>query len=50
MADENPRDVAQEVWRWMVLMALLIACLTAYFRYAPKVPPVIEPIRSAESS
>lgn len=47
MTDENARDNAREVWRWLVLAALLFACLAAYFLYAPSVPPAIHPAENA---
>jgi hypothetical protein len=49
MTDENARASAGEVWRWLVLTALLLACLAGYFLYAPRVPPVIHPAKSAET-
>jgi hypothetical protein len=50
MADENARDAGRDLWRWLILAALLLACLVAYFLYAPRVPPAIQPARSVEST
>jgi uncharacterized BrkB/YihY/UPF0761 family membrane protein len=46
MADEKARDVGRDLWRWLILAALLVAGLTAYFLYAPRVPPVVHPAQS----
>ena len=49
MNEDNVRDSAREVWRWLALAALLFACLAAYFLYAPRVPPVILPAQTTEA-
>ena len=49
MADEIARDAGREIWRWVILAALLVACLTSYFLFASRVPPVITPAQSAET-
>jgi uncharacterized BrkB/YihY/UPF0761 family membrane protein len=49
MSDENARDTGRDLWRWLILAALLFACLTAYFLYAPRVPPVVHPAQNAET-
>jgi hypothetical protein len=49
MADENARDTGHDLWRWLVLAALLVACLVGYFLYASKVPPAIRPAQNAEA-
>jgi hypothetical protein len=46
MSDENPRMSGREIGRWLALLALLLACLTAYFLYAPRVPPAIVPAQT----
>jgi hypothetical protein len=48
MSDENPRDAWRDLWRWLILAALLLASVTAYFLYARRVPPAIQPARSVE--
>jgi hypothetical protein len=37
------------MWRWVILAALLLACLAAYFLYAPRVPPVLHPAENTET-
>jgi hypothetical protein len=48
MAEENVRASRRELGRWIVLAALLVACLVAYFVYAPRVPPALRPILHTE--
>ncbi|HEY7682791.1 MAG TPA: hypothetical protein VH879_09125 [Gemmatimonadales bacterium] len=43
MSDENPRMSGKEIGRWVILAALIVACLAAYFLYSPRVPTVIRP-------
>jgi hypothetical protein len=50
MADENPHDSMRGFWRWIVLAALLLASLGAYYIYAPRVPPVIFPAQEVSGS
>jgi hypothetical protein len=42
-----PEEIAgvrrREVLRWAAMAALLVACLTAYFVYAPEVRPPLAP-------
>jgi uncharacterized BrkB/YihY/UPF0761 family membrane protein len=50
MADENPHESVHGLWRWVVLAALLLASLAAYYIYAPRVPPVISPAQEVGGS
>lgn len=43
MHEDNVRLTGAEMARWVVMAALLVACLVAYFVYAPRVPPAIRP-------
>jgi hypothetical protein len=43
MNEDNVRMTSGEFTRWVVLALLLGASLTAYFVYAPRVPPAIHP-------
>jgi hypothetical protein len=49
MSDENVRLTGGEILRWIILAALLVACLAAYFVYAPRVPPAIRPAAEVDS-
>lgn len=49
MAEETVRASGGELGRWLVLTVLLVACLVAYFVYAPRVPPAIRPLMQSES-
>jgi hypothetical protein len=49
MRDENAPASSSETGRWLVLLALLIASLAAYFALAGKVPTVVQsPISTTE--
>jgi hypothetical protein len=43
MNEDNVRLTGGELTRWLVLGLLLVACLAAYFIYAPRVPPAVRP-------
>jgi hypothetical protein len=47
MNEDNVRLTGGELARWTILAILLIASLVAYFVYAPRVPPAIQPPASA---
>jgi hypothetical protein len=43
MNEDNVRLTGGELTRWVILAALLVASLAAYFIYAPRVAPAIRP-------
>jgi len=43
MTEDNVRLTGREIIRWVILGILVVACLVAYFVYAPRVPPAIRP-------
>jgi hypothetical protein len=49
MSEENVRLTGREMTRWLILAALLIGCLAAYFVYASRVPPAIGTSPPSES-
>ncbi len=42
MSDENAPASSSETGRWVVLLALLIVCIAAYFMVAHQVPVVVQ--------
>ncbi len=50
MTEENERVTRVELGRWLVLGLLLLACLVAYFLYAPRVRPLIQPAAAVEEA
>jgi hypothetical protein len=49
MAEETVRAGRAEYGRWLVFLALLAACLVAYFVFAPRVPPAVRPQLQSEA-
>jgi hypothetical protein len=49
MAEETVRATGREFGRWIVLLALLVVCLVAYFVYSPRVPTAVRPTLESEA-
>ena len=47
MNEDNVRFTGGEMTRWVLLGALLVASLVAFFIYSPRVPPAIHPPAAA---
>jgi hypothetical protein len=43
MSEENAGSRGPDALRWLVVAALLVACIVAYFVYAPEVRPPLAP-------
>jgi len=43
MADERSRIPTGELARWLFVLALLLAGIVLYFRYAPRAEPIVIP-------
>jgi hypothetical protein len=43
MTEENDGIPAQDIVRWAVMVLILLACLGAYFAFAPSVRPPLAP-------
>lgn len=49
MQEENVRLTGGEIVRWLILAALLVACVVGYFALSPRVPPVVRATAPAEA-
>lgn len=43
MADERSRIPTGEMARWLFVLALLVAGIVFYFRFAPRAEPIVTP-------